>query len=119
MAIAVWPSDVPFRPMQAGWSEQPERNVVSFKPEVGPPKERRRGTASGSIVKGTIMVSSAEVDAFWAFYRGTLLDGVLPFTLVHPRTLQPGTWKFEGEAPVESPYGGLNWQLSFQLRRMP
>jgi hypothetical protein len=119
MAMPAWPAGIPFAPDRDSWSEQPERNVITFKPEVGAPKERRRSTAVGSIANASIVLPTVDVDVFWAFYRDTLFDGIAPFTLAHPRTGLPCVWKFEGEAPTETPFGALNWTLSFQLRRLP
>lgn len=116
---AAWPGTVNQIVNQDSFNEAPERNVISFQPEVGPPIERRRTSISSNVFAFTQWYTSTEYDALVDFYRTTLLDGVLTFTRNHPRTGVSATFKFTDVPKIVSLMGGLTFVVSHSLRLMP
>lgn len=99
-APTTWPSTITQAPRYGGFTEQRQRNVVSFNPDVGSPKQRRRSTAVCIGCTAVFEFNDAELADFEIFYLYVLKDGTLPFTWNHPRTLISYTWSF---APDEAP----------------
>jgi len=99
MTTAAWPTVIN-NPIYGGFTEQRQRNAVSFNPDFGQPKMYRRGTAATYNCQATFIMDDNELLAFITFYETTLTDGTLPFTWNHPRTGISYTWCFD---PSESP----------------
>lgn len=115
---AAWPSTISQNALQSGYTEQPQRNVVTFEPEAGIAMERRRSSVSTDAITFPAVLSSAEWAALLTFYRDTLKDGTLPFTRLHPRTNETETFKFT-EAPAIAAVYGAHYRISISLIRMP
>ena len=96
---AAWPGTIPATPI-LGFTEQRQRNVTTFQPDVGSPKMSRRSTAVTYNCVATFKMTDAELASFNTFYETTLQDGTLPFTWAHPRTSVSYTWVFH---PEDSP----------------
>lgn len=118
MTTPSWPGTVNQNVEQDGFAEAPERNVVSFQPEVGPPTERRRTSISTNVFSFTSQCTSAEYDAIVDFYRNTLLDGVLTFTRNHPRTGVSANFKFT-DVPKVSQVMEPVYLIAYSMRLMP
>lgn len=119
MTIATWPETVNLNIYEDGYSEAPEKNIASFQPEVGPPKERRRSSISSDVLTCTGQYTSDEWDNLMIFYRATLLDGTQPFSRLHPRTKAEEKFKFVGDPPKISQAREPIFVGQFTLRRMP
>lgn len=119
MTTAAWPSTIPQCPILA-FQEKPQTNVASFKPEVGPPKMRRRSTAKSWLTDVTFRMTNAQVVTFLTFYETTLEDGSLPFTMNHPRTTTNYSWMFSpGNEPTIQRYAPNFSSVQLQLVRLP
>jgi len=119
MAAALWPSTLPQCPSMP-LSETPQPNVVSFKPEVGPPKKRRRSTAKGVLTECTFRMNNSQVLTFDTFYSTTLADGSLPFQWAHPRTKVNYNWMFSpGDEPQTQRFGPNASTVQVRLVRLP
>jgi hypothetical protein len=117
MTIASWPATIRQTP-DYGWQETPQRNVVSYKPDVGPPKNRRRSTANGALATGQFSLTSAQYATLMSFYGTDLADGTLPFSWVHPLTGVTYSWTFEAEPQLTAT--AFDWNtVSISLRRLP
>lgn len=81
----VWPTSVPLMAAKGSYSEKPERNVVTFTPEVGPPKDRKRAFRSELLIEFDTEMTFTQWDTLLEFYRGTLKGGSLSFTRASPR----------------------------------
>jgi hypothetical protein len=112
-----WPSTVNQNVMQQGYSETPERNVISFKPEVGRPILRRRTSLSQVLSTWTMWLSSAEWDTLLTFFQTTLSDGVTPFMFDSPRTGTTDTYLFEDVPKIVSTTA-LTYEVSFPVRKL-
>jgi len=88
-----WPVSLPTA--EAGtYTETPVDNKVVFEPEIGPPKERRRATLVGSMLRFDVFLTGTQAQTLYDFYKTTLSDGIDSFTMTHPRTLVTDTFKF-------------------------
>jgi hypothetical protein len=117
--MTTWPSTLPQCPIM-NFSEQRQRNVVAFEPDVGPPKMRRRSTAVAVLTSMTFRMSTTQLAAFNTFYETTLSDGVLPFDWAHPVTKVTYSWMFDAKnAPTIERVGPTSHRVSFNLLRLP
>ena len=120
MTTAAWPATLPQCPILNGFQEQPQPNVVQFKPDVGTPKQRRRSTAKGWLTSMTFRMTNAQVLTFYTFYETTLKDGSLPFTLPHPISKVSYEWMFtQGEEPQRTRTAPNAASVEFRLIRLP
>jgi hypothetical protein len=115
--MAVWPKDLACYPVVGTWSETPQVNVVAFRPEVGPPKQRRRSTASGSLASATFKMSREALISFMRWFREDVKDGSIPFTMDHPMTDEFLSWTFEEPPSVTSTTRNMH-MVSVRLRRI-
>jgi hypothetical protein len=92
-----WPASLPQCPILDAFEEQPQPSDVSFSPEAGPSKIRRRATAKAWICALIFKMTNAQVNTFNLFYETTLEDGALPFTWEHPVTKVTYIWLFKSE----------------------
>jgi hypothetical protein len=117
MTTAAWPASTLRCPV-LNFTETPQPNVASFKPEVGPPKMRRRSTAKGWLTSLTFRFSNSQLTSFYTFYETTLEDGSLPFTMNHPRTTTSYNWMFSDEPEITRTSPGYN-MVALRLVRLP
>ncbi|SNS00417.1 hypothetical protein SAMN04488503_2293 [Humidesulfovibrio mexicanus] len=114
MALALWPLGLPQTLQQDGFSLQPPQNFIATPMEVGPRKTRRRDVVATYPVQGQIVVTSAQLDILWAFFRVTIADGSLPFEWVEPRTGDAAEFTFKEPFTV-SDLGGGNSRISLSF----
>ena len=114
-----WPDDLNQCVLSDGFSEEPERNVVAFRPEVGPPKERRRTSVSSDLVTMPGLVSFEEWELLKVFYRDTLSDGILEFSRTNPVTGESTNYKFTAAPRISQVLGDEHFKIDVRLRRMP
>jgi hypothetical protein len=114
-----WP-DALSCPILSSLSEQRQRNVGSFNPDVGPPKMRRRSTAVGVLTSMAFRWTDAQVAIFDEFYINTLADGTLPFSMNHPRTTTSYSWMFvPDESPTLERFAPGVCRVSIKIIRLP
>lgn len=113
---AAWPTYINSIALVDGYSEEPQTNVVEFKPDIGPSKSRRRSSLANDIVNFEQIYSADEYDDLLNFFRRTLADGSLPFTMVHPRTLQTATWRFVTPLKISEFIPNSEYRVQFSLR---
>jgi hypothetical protein len=96
----VWPSTIPQTPLIDQWIGGPQRNKVSFKPDVGPTIDRRRTSSALSIFTATFPpMTELQFATFETFFETTLKDGILPFDWADPVTGVTRRWKFADDDP--------------------
>ena len=97
-------------------TETPENNVIGFQPAVGPPKYRRRSTASGEEVVGSLFCNSTQRSQIQDFYKSACLDGSLSFIWTDPvlSTVETMYWV---EPPRFTHLQHIFWQCSLTLLR--
>jgi hypothetical protein len=114
-----WPLTLPQCPTLY-FSEQRQRNVVAFQPDVGIAKMRRRSTAVGVSTSMTFRLTTAQLATFDTFYETTLSDGSLPFDMAHPVTKVNWSWVFDSkDAPKKDRISPGYHMVSFTLMRLP
>lgn len=114
---ASWPLSLPAAPLRGSWSETLEDDVIAFRPEVGPPKLRRRATSSWSTAQAGFVMTAAQVSQFLDFYRNIVANGSLPFTFMHPVEGVAATWTFEAAPQInDGTYGAK--RVTVALRRV-
>lgn len=75
-----WPDTLPCAFVRGTMSRALGENTLRSEMEVGPAKQRPRATSAPQPLSGTMKMDTAQLQAFTAFYRTTLLEGSLPFT---------------------------------------
>jgi hypothetical protein len=114
-----WPAALPQCPILNAFTEQRQRNVVAFTPEVGRPKMRRRSTAAQVLTNVAFRMSTTELATFNTFYVTTLADGTLPFSWAHPVTQTTHDWVFsQDQSPTIERFAPAHHRVSFQLVRL-
>ena len=116
---ASWPGSLPQKPL-LGFTEQRQRNLAMFSPDVGPPKMRRRSTAVPVNSSITLKLTDTQLATFDLFFEVTLADGTLPFTWPHPRTGINYSWIFSPQdAPQKQALTKNVTQVTFKLLQLP
>lgn len=119
MATAAWPGGLPTVPERAGYARRPKPAVIAFGTEVGPGKRRRRSTVRQILVECVLSLSLAQRATFETFFRDTVADGSLPFTMVDPVDGSSRTWLFDASEPyVLTPQGATHWRLTLKLEQL-
>ncbi len=117
--VGEWPVALPECPVLNGFSEQRQRNVVEFQPEVGFTKLHRRATTSVVQTSVTFRMTDAEVDIFNEWYVDYQDDGTLEFTWDHPITKINYSWMFDAQdAPRIERTTPDTFRVSFNLLRL-
>jgi hypothetical protein len=121
--MPTWPATIPQYPDADQWVGGPQRNKVSFKPEVGTSIDRRRASAAGAIYQGVFsQFTTAQRATFETWFEDDLADGTLSFDWADPVTGVTATWKFTDEDPPYqfTAHGGYGrHSLSLRLMRLP
>lgn len=113
-----WPSGVNENVEAGSYAERPERNLVEFAPDVGPPMRRRRTAIASAIMSFNAIMTRAELDALLTFHGTTIKDGALSFNRKHPRTLAVTEFEFT-EPPSASEIAGHVYRVTLALRVLP
>lgn len=79
MAIAIWPYDLPQRFITDGYQSGFAENRVASQPEIGPPKLRRRTSASPRPVTGQLVLSANQRARLERFWIEEIDEGIQPF----------------------------------------
>ena len=119
MTKPAWPSYISVwnAALQSGFGENPEANQVAFQPETGPAILRRRTSISQDLTAFTLRVNAYQYEQIRKFYRHTVKDGTLSFTMPHPRNRTTGTWQFvPGNPPKITAAYGVVYDVQLQLR---
>jgi hypothetical protein len=77
MAIPIWPTSLPQKPLMAGFQENPQNIIVRSQTDVGPAKARRRVTVAVANFEMQFRLTSAQLATFRTFYATDIQSGVL------------------------------------------
>lgn len=84
MPDAVWPSSLPQRPLVDGYSNIFGDGAKRTDMDSGPPKVRKRFTATVEPLRLAFRVTRAQVATLRAFYRDDCAYGAIAFSFVEP-----------------------------------
>lgn len=117
--ITTWPATLPQCPILNGFSEQKQTNNVSFSPDVGPPKVRRRSTGAAWQTSVAYRMTTAQLSDFNDFYETSLSDGSVPFSWNHPVQQITYYWMFDPkDAPKIDRVTPGTFRVTFNLLRL-
>jgi hypothetical protein len=113
--MAVWPVTLPQKFQQDGFVDTEPNTFVKTEMDAGPPKIRRRFTATHRPVSGSMIMTSTQKAALRTFYQ---TYGAMPFTFPDPDSA--GTVEMIFMAPPEYvPYAAEDWNVKLQMAVMP
>jgi hypothetical protein len=92
--MATWPASLPQSLQVTGFQESYQNQVLRSEMEAGPPKQRRRFSATTDKVAGQIIVTKAQLSTFNSFWDGDIAGGALAFDWQHPITGNPASMRF-------------------------
>jgi hypothetical protein len=81
MALPVWPSTVPHKPLADNGIDEPHRGVLESEMTAGNTRSRRQFTTVIGAVPRTIPMTTAQFLTFKAFVRDTLSHGSAEFEM--------------------------------------
>ncbi len=89
-----WPVTLPQR-LSSDASVQDDESRAMTDMDAGPPSVRNRFTAITQTVKGSMILTGAQLVTFNTFFRTTLAHGSLSFTWIHPFTEEAAVFRFK------------------------
>lgn len=117
--MSTWPSALPDKPLQRGYSRTQQSQVIRTEMSAGPAFVRRRFTAASDLFSMQFVLDTAERQTFWDFFNNTLAGGSLAFDWTDPVTGTAASFRFAGEPPNETALSGLVYQISATLELLP
>ncbi len=120
MTTPAWPTaTVPVTPRRGTFQEASLSNRLAFAVADGvAPKVRRRFTSSIWRASWQRHYSQTEAAAFWTFYKDTLKNGTLKFTLAHPVYGTSHTWRFAPDVEPAMTDRSAFYVISIELLRL-
>lgn len=112
-----WPVALPSTPFDSGLSAEAQDNVERFRPDVGPPKARRRYTKTHMVFEFRLRLPTSLVDDLKDFFHTTLADGSLEFTWDDPLT-EEASETFLFLSPIKWTHLTTgNWEATAKMMR--
>jgi hypothetical protein len=116
---ANWPGTLPQGLLIKSLRRSFPKNRIRNETLSGRFKSQMIGTQDSERVDGSMMMTTAQLATFKAFYRTTLVEGGEPFDgLTHPRTGVNTTWEFL-EDPTDENVGPGLYNVSMILLALP
>lgn len=116
--MATWPSSLPDYPEIDGYQESKQDGAVRTQMDAGPPKQRRRFSATITEFDAVFLLDDSEIDTLETFYETTLEEGTLSFDWTHPRKGTTQLFEFRGPYQV-SAIGADLFRVTCPLRVLP
>jgi len=118
-----WPAELPQR-LSADSSAQDDESRAITDMDAGPASVRNRFTAITQTVKGSMVLTGAQLETFYTFFRTTIRQGSLSFTWIHPFTEEAVTIRFKNKPEWKCIKPATNtderlYQASFELEIQP
>lgn len=119
--MTTWPPSLPQTPLQDGFKEEFENNIITTQMDQGPAKVRRRFTAGVQKYDVTFLMSSSQLSTFETFFNDTISQGATSFTFPIPRTGVNDTFRLDMTKgpPQIAPLSGGQYRVSFSMERLP
>lgn len=119
MANQTWPASLPQKLLLSGFSEQPPDTRIRGEMDQGPPKMRRRSTASSRPINGEIHCTASQVETLDDFYNDTVDGGTLRFDWEHPRTGSAVEMRFRERPSYSEAISNDLYRVRLRLEIMP
>jgi|LakMenEpi03Aug12_release.lakeMendotaPanAssembly.Ray.scaffolds.fasta_scaffold978949_1 hypothetical protein len=120
-ASYTFPASLPQYPLMAGYTESIGANIIRTPMELGPAKQRRRGSKPTTMSINYIF-TDAQLTTFNTFVLDTI-KGIARFNYTHPRTaasievrIVPSS---DGSLFSCAKEGDDVWSVSFQIEVLP
>ncbi len=91
-----WPATLPQR-LSADTAVQDDESRASTDMDTGPASVRNRFTAITQTVKGSMVITGAQLTTFNTFFRTTIKNGSLSFNWIHPFTESAAVIRFKSK----------------------
>jgi len=121
MAIPIWPTSLPQKPLFDGYREAIPNNVLRSESDAGFSKTRRKGATPPFRIEVSFNLTGAQRTTLYNFVSNTLLDGTLRFELAHFVDGNAVEMRIVGSGDdlvSITPYG-LEWLASMKLEVLP
>lgn len=119
MALAVWPSGLPYEPVESSFKRELARSVQSTDVEDGPPIMRLQSHTRIKRLAYGIVLTHAEKDTFEDFVENDLNSAIDHFEMLVPLvrddTYVERRCYIEGAQWSDSPFGPWHVIVSFSL----
>ncbi len=113
MSTVPWGPDLPQCFLRAGYTIQPQDNVLREQMDVGPPKARARSTVQNVEVKAAMRMDNEQRRSFLVYYNKVIRFGTIAFALDDPDGV---TREYFMTGPPSLVPEGLGWRCDMQLR---
>lgn len=114
----IWPTELPCAFIRSTIEHQLGDNLLRSQTETGPGKQRPRGTSAAQPLVGAMKMTTAQWHTLAEFYRETLLEGSLVFTL--PLAGEPGGVDVRfTKPPSRRDMAGGKWEVRLETEVMP
>jgi len=112
-----WPTTISQDFAQDGYKEIPPDNLIKTENSVGAPKVRRRTTANVRKFQCSVeMLTTSQMADMETFFTTTCKEGLLSFTVKHPRTKAATTFWWSKPPEYTSHGATYDVQLSIEIR---
>lgn len=118
MASATWPVSLPQKPLQKGYSEQQDDNLLRSQVDAGPVMTRPRYTTTTINFTFQMVLTNMQSQILEAFFSNDLSYGSLKFDWVHPRTGATGEFRFLSP-PKHTARDNNYWMSTMQVELLP
>jgi len=122
VAAIVWPVSLP-QTLEIGAQETRQPGLLRFDTDIGPPKQRRRFSATSRFFSGTMLMTAAQRATFETFYVTTSQQGSAAFDYIDPLDGSTQDFRFTAPPQFEALVGGAAgaalWRASVSLERVP
>lgn len=111
-----WPSLLPQKLHQQGFSISEKQGVIRSEVETGKPNQRLRTTAGPQEFTGRMYLNKGQYAELLKFWTNETAGGAVAFEWVHPVTQQPATIRFKADNPPSiQPIAGDLFNVSLTL----
>jgi hypothetical protein len=118
-----WPSTLPPR-LSSDTSVKDDDSFARTDMDSGPASVRNRFTSITQTVKGSMIISGAQLTTFNIFFRTTIKHGSLSFNWIHPFTEEAVEMRFKSKPEWKCIKSAEDiedrlYQASFELEILP
>ena len=110
-----WESTLPKYVEQGTYSEANIDNILATDMNEGPYKTRQRSTEAYQALSCSMIITSAQRETFYTFYKSTIGFGALSFNFPQPDDPLLSTVEAKLSSFTCKPINGSQWRLTMSL----